>query len=153
MNNKRKRARAIIFFEDKIVSMYREFEGRIFYTFPGGGMEGNETEEECVKREVLEEFGMNVNPIKKVYVYENDISVEHFYVCEWISGEFGTGVGEEFQADRGRGVYKPTLIDISNIPSLPLMPPEVASAFFEDYIKNGKLLRDDVKVLCQNTNK
>ena len=41
---KRIRARAIIIHEGKIVSKYRERENMIFYTFPGGGMEGDETE-------------------------------------------------------------------------------------------------------------
>lgn len=147
MEEKRVRARAIIVHEGKIVSMYREREGRIFYTFPGGGKEGNETEEECVKREVFEEFGMIVNPIKKVYICEDQISISHYFVCEWIGGEFGTGKGEEFQEDRKNGVYIPKMIEISEIPNIPLKPSEVASLFYEDYIKNGKDLRNDVKFI------
>ena len=125
--------------------MYREKGDRVFYTFPGGGMEGNETEEECVKRELLEEFGIIVKPIKKVYTYESQNSIEHFYVAEWISGEFGSGQGEEFQENRNNGLYIPKLIKIADIPNLPLMPPEVAMAFYNDYIQNGKDIRDDVK--------
>lgn len=148
MNNKKRvRARAIILQDEKLVSMYREREGRVFYTFPGGGIEDNETEEECVIREVFEEFGMIVEAIKKVYTYENDISVEHFYVCKHISGEFGSGEGEEYQENRNNGVYRPTLIDICDIPGLPLMPPEVALQFYKDYKNNGVELRDDVKLL------
>ncbi len=142
---KRKRARGIVFLDGKLVSMYREFQGRVFYTIPGGGMEEGETEEECVKREVFEEFGLVVEPIKKVYVYESETSIEHFYVCEYVSGEFGSGQGEEFQPDRNRGVYIPSLLEIENIPNLPLMPPEVAKAFVEDFKSRGKDLRDDVK--------
>ncbi len=142
---KRVSARAIIYFEDKIASMYRERDGRTFYTFPGGGREENETEKQCVQREALEEFGLVVKPLKKVYIYESERSIEHFFICEWLAGEFGSGVGEEFQADRNRGVYRPTLIEIEKIPTLPLMPPEVAAAFYEDYLKNGKTLRKGVK--------
>ena len=134
----KQRCRAIVLVGEKIVSMYREFEGRKFYTFPGGGMEEGETETECVEREVMEEFGLVVKPIKKVYEYEGESSLEHFYVCEWISGEFGSGRGEEFQAGRNRGIYKPVYVDIADIPNLPLMPPEIASAFYEDYVKFGK---------------
>ena len=144
---KRTRVRAIIVHDGKLVSMYREREGRKFYTFPGGGLEINETEEECVKREVFEEFGIIVKPVKKVYICENQISISHFYICEWIDGEFGTGNGEEFQENNRNGLYVPMMIDITDIPSLPLMPPEVASAFFEDYTKNGISLRDDVKFI------
>ena len=83
----------------------------------------------------------------KKYIYESDNSIEHFYIAEWISGEFGSGQGEEFQENRNNGVYMPMFIKISEIPNLPLMPPEVAQAFYEDYMKNGKDLRCDVKFL------
>ena len=143
---KRKRSRAIIINDNKMMSMYREFDDRVFYVFPGGGMEGNETEVECVIREVYEEFGITVKPIKKVYVYENEKSIEYFYLCEWCAGEFATGKGEEYDVNANKeGVYIPKLIEISNIPNLPLMPNEVASSFYEDYTKNGITLRDDVK--------
>ena len=143
-NTKRERSRAIIMRDGKMVAMYREKDGRVFYTFPGGGMEGDETEVECVKREAFEEFGLTVNPIKKVYDYENEISIEHFYICEWISGEVGDGAGEEYQADRNKGVYIQSLIDIKDLPNLPLMPPEVADAFYNDYMENGEIVRQDV---------
>jgi len=144
---KRTRVRAIIFHEDKIISMYRERENRVFYTFPGGGKEEGETEEECVIREVYEEFGIGVKPIKKVYICEDQISVSHYYICEWINGEFGTGQGEEFDKNQKNGLYKPTMIKIKDIPNLPLKPPEVAQAFYNDYLKNGKSLRGDVKFM------
>ena len=143
--DKRLRVRAIIIHDEKLLSMYREKEGEIFYTFPGGGAENGETEEECVMREVLEEFGIDVKPIKKVYSYENKYSIEAFYTCEWIGGEFGTGKGEEFDKNRNNGLYKPTMIKIKDIPTLTLMPPEVASSFYDDYMNNGKYLRSDVK--------
>ena len=144
---KRKRVRAIIFYEDKILSMYREREGRIFYTFPGGGMEENETEEECVIREVYEEFGISVKPIKKVYVCEDQINISSYYICEWLSGEFGTGHGEEFDKEQKNGIYRPTMMKITDIPTQPLKPSEVAAAFYDDYMKQGKALRNDVKFL------
>lgn len=150
---KRKRARAIIIKDNKLVSMYREFGDRKFYVFPGGGMEGNESEEECVVREVYEEFGIRAKPIKKVYIYENEKSIEYFYLCDWISGEFGTGVGEEFDENSNKeGVYIPKLIEINDIPNLPLMPQEVALSFYEDYKSNGLLLRDDVNLILVDNN-
>ncbi len=150
---KRKRSRAIVVNNGKLVSMYREFDGRVFYVFPGGGMEENESEEECVIREVYEEFGMNVKPIKKVYVYETEKSIEYFYLCEWVNGEFATGKGEEYDPNANKeGVYIPKLIEISNIPNLPLMPKEVASSFYEDYTNNGLMLRDDIKHILIDNN-
>ena len=142
---KRISSRAIIFVDDKIISMYRENFDRKYYTFPGGKQEEGETEEECVKREVFEEFGIVVKPIKKVYVYESNKSIENFYVCVWESGEFGSGRGEEFQPNQNKGVYKPVEIEISKIPNLPLMPPEVATELVKDFVKNGKELTNKVK--------
>ncbi len=127
--------------------MYRERQGRIFYTFPGGGIEEGETEEECIKREVFEEFGIIVEPIKKIYKYENNNNIEYFYLAKWISGEFGTGKGEEFKQNQTNGTYIPKFIKISDIPTLPLMPPEVALAFYNDYLKKGKNIRNNVKFI------
>lgn len=150
---RRKRSRAIIVKDNKLVSMYREFDDRSFYVFPGGGMENNESEEECVIREVYEEFGITVKPIKKVYVYENEKSIEYFYLCDWISGEFGTGIGEEFDINSNKeGVYIPKLIKISDIPNLPLMPAEIADLFYEDYNSNGLKIRDDIKHILIDNN-
>lgn len=142
---KRKSARGIVVRDGKMVSMYRDFLGRQYYTIPGGGMEEHETERECVKREVFEEFGMVVEPIKKVYEYESEKSIEYFYVCNWVSGEFGSGEGEEYQGDRNRGVYRPSWIALKDLPNLPLMPVEIAEALYSDYMKNGETVRDDVK--------
>ena len=141
---KRKRVGAMILIDEKLVSMYREKEGRVYYTFPGGGQDEGETEEECVIREVIEEFGIIVEPIKKVYTYENEKSIEAFYVCKYVSGKFGTGTGEEYKEGRDHGLYQPVMIDIADIPNLPLMPPEIASAVYEDYKNNGLELRKDV---------
>jgi len=147
MAEKRIRARAIIIHEGKIISMYRERQGDVFYTFPGGGIEKGETIEDCVKREVFEEFGIVIKPLKKVYICENQISISHYFLAEWVSGEFGTGEGEEFQENNDNGKYVPMFINISDIPNLPLKPSEVAEVFYDDYMKNGKNLRDDVKFI------
>ncbi len=134
---KRKRARAIIIVNNNsIISMYREFDDRKFYTFPGGGTEGDETMEECVVREVGEEYGITVKPLKKLYEYDGTNSIEYFYLCEWISGEFGSGKGEEYDKNNTNGVYKPTIIKIADIPNLPLMPAEVATSLYTDFVNN-----------------
>ncbi len=140
---KRINVRAIIIVNESIVSMYREFNNRVFYTFPGCGLDGRESEEKCVKREVFEEFGLEIKPIKKVYIYENEKSIEHIYVCNIVGGEFGRGEGEEYKNNKN-GVYKPCIIKIKEIKHLPFMPSELAHAFAGDYEKFGKDLRNDI---------
>jgi len=55
----RNAVRAIILKENNILMVHLEKTNE--YKFPGGGVEKNETVEEALKREVLEETGCNVN--------------------------------------------------------------------------------------------
>ena len=131
---KRESCRAIVFIDGKLVTMRRVKDGRLYYTFPGGGLEKGEEQKDCVIRECIEEFGITVEPVRRLYIYENENTRQYFYLCNYISGEFGSGVGEEFQDDRNKGEYVPTLMSVANIYNLPLMPPEVASAVAEDAV-------------------
>lgn len=143
--SKRISCRAIVIDQNKLVTMYREKEDRVYYTFPGGGRDEGESNEDCVVREALEEFGITVKPIKHVYTYENEKTIQYFYTCEWVDGALGTGEGEEFAPDRNRGIYVPTLMPVENIAKSPLMPPEVANALVEDLAKYGAELGNEVR--------
>ena len=143
---KRTSCRAIVIEDNALVTMYREKEDRVYYTFPGGGINEGESREECVKRECMEEFGITVEPIRQVYTYENEKTIQHFFICKWVDGELGSGEGEEFAPDRNRGIYVPTLMPLKEIGNLPLMPPEVAKALAEDLEKYGTELASGVRV-------
>lgn len=130
---KRISSRAIILNDDGLVVMYRNKNGSEYYTLPGGGMENTETERECVKRECIEEFGITVEPIKKLYVLEDTKTIQHIYYCDWVSGELGTGTGEEFAADNGKGVYKPMQIAFDKLAETNLVPPEIKERIVKDY--------------------
>lgn len=128
---KREASRAIIFEDNKIILMYRERQNRVYFTFPGGGKENGETDSECVEREVMEEFGITIKPIREVFCYEDSKSIQHIFLCEWVSGEFGTGHGEEFQ-ENSDGLYIPTMVEIQRLKDIPLMPPEITNALLEN---------------------
>lgn len=149
---KRRSCRAIVIRDGKLMTMYREKEDRVYYTFPGGGIEGDEEKKTCVKRECIEEFGIEVEPIREVYTYENETTIQYFFLCDWTSGEFGTGVGEEFQEDRNKGKYEPTLMPLEKIGILPLMPPEVAHQLSEDIKTYGPSLRPDTLNIVAKAN-
>ena len=61
------------------------------YAAPGGWLEGGESIEDCTKREVLEETGMEVDNVKFLFVYNmkdyTDHCVNIAVTCEWKSGE------------------------------------------------------------------
>ena len=67
----REAARGIVFKDGGIILIHRikEKEGKKkeYYVFPGGGIEGEETHNEAVIREVLEETGIIVKPKKEIY--------------------------------------------------------------------------------------
>lgn len=58
------------------------------YMFPGGGLEKDETLEDCCKREVLEETGVIVNVLQKTIaiseVFEDSIWTNHYFLCEYV---------------------------------------------------------------------
>ena len=109
----------------------------VYYTFPGGHVEGNETFEEAVIREIEEELGIKIK-VKELFkdIFNEDLKrKELFYICEYISGEIGTGTGEEWQnVDYKKyGKYEICYIPISGIPNYNLLPKEIAN---EVYSKN-----------------
>lgn len=114
-----------------------------YYTFPGGGQEGNETLEEGTIREIKEEFGIDVEIVKKLYELENgEINKkEYFFLCKYIGGKFGTGEGPEFSGDpkyEERGKYIPEIIKREDVEKIVLLPTEIRDKFVKD-IKEEKI--------------
>ena len=114
-----------------------------YYTFPGGGLEDNETLEEGVIREIKEEFGITVKVIRKLYeIYFKKLNQkEIFFLCKYVEGEFGTGDGPEFSNNPkyiDSGEYLPEIVKEEDIESLLLLPPEIKEKFVED-LKKGNL--------------
>lgn len=112
-----------------------------YYTFPGGGVEEGETPEQGIVREIKEEFGITIKPIKKLYEMESAKfnQKEIFYLCEYISGKFGTGDGPEFNNDPkyiDSGEYLPEIVKKENIKNILLLPPEAKEKFVKDIENN-----------------
>ena len=111
-----------------------------YYTLPGGGIEEGETPEEGTIREIKEEFGIDVKVIKKLYEMNSEKfkQKEIFYLCEYVSGKFGTGDGPEFSNDPkyiDSGKYLPEIIKKDEIKNLLLLPTEIKEKFVEDLEK------------------
>lgn len=80
--------RGLVVKDNKILLSYEQRTG--FYMSPGGGLENGEAYEECVVRELQEEAGFKVVPIKafvKVKEYAYEVLWENnYFICE-IVGE------------------------------------------------------------------
>ena len=107
-----------------------------YYVFPGGGVETKDKNfEEAVKREILEEFGIEVEVKNQVYYKKIDNETEEYvYYCVYKSGVFGTGTGPEFSGDpkyKDRGEYIPTIVKKDNIKNIRLIPENFKEEFIE----------------------
>ena len=113
-----------------------------YYVFAGGGLEGEESMFEAVERELLEEFGIKVKAKSELYYKEvSETQDEYIFLCEYISGEFGTGTGPEFSGNPAyahRGNFIPTLVEPEKVKDIPLIPIEFKEQLLQD-INNGKL--------------
>ncbi len=82
----RSASRAVIICNGEVLLSHETKSG--LWSIPGGGMEENETPEECCKREVEEEAGYIVLPVQKFLVlyeyYEEYCYISHYFVCEVI---------------------------------------------------------------------
>ena len=108
-----------------------------YYVFPGGGLEENETLEEGVKREVLEEFGIEVEVKEKLYFRQIGEELdEYLFLCKYVSGTLGTGTGPEFSGDpkyADRGLYIPTIVPKEEIKNIRLLPEEFKEKMLKDF--------------------
>ena len=109
-----------------------------YYVFPGGGVETKDKNfEEAVKREILEEFGIEVEVKNQVYYKKIDNETEEYvYYCVYKSGIFGTGTGPEFSGHpkyKDRGEYIPTIVKKDNIKNIRLIPENFKEEFIEKF--------------------
>ena len=62
-----------------------------FWEFPGGKLEENETPEDCLRREILEELGINIKVLShfmdSIFHYPEKSICLMAYYCEFIEGE------------------------------------------------------------------
>lgn len=106
--------------------------------FPGGGLEPEDESLECgAEREILEEFGIVVKAKERLCsrTIENELE-EVLFLCEYISGEFGSGTGPEFSGDPkyiDRGLYLPEIISKDQFKNLRVLPEEFKEKIIQKY--------------------
>jgi 8-oxo-dGTP diphosphatase len=116
----RTRAGIILIEDDKVALIERHRAGLEYYVFPGGGVDIGETSEQAAIREAMEELGVEVAIRQEVAVIHFDQSTQVYFLVERVSGEFGTGTGEEYTdsdpGDPQEGVYVPVWMSIDELP-------------------------------------
>ena len=71
------RACGIVLFKNQILMVRHIHDNRDYWTLPGGGVESGESVFAAAKREVLEETGIVAEPIRQLFLHENQFSTSH----------------------------------------------------------------------------
>lgn len=104
-----KTARAIIFDDDKLLVFFRQKrrDGKLvtYYAIPGGHVEGDETYETTVKRELKEEMNLDIEILGYLGKLLVDNREEHYYHAKIVGGELQFG-GEELERNNEDNYYE-----------------------------------------------
>lgn len=140
-----RRVRGIILYNDSIILIKRERseEGKkiLYYVFPGGGVEEDDkTLEAALHREIFEELGIKISISKNLYLNSYNNQNNGYFLCEYLSGQIGTGTGPEFNDKNysDRGTYTPVIVPISKIADINLVPEVVKNRLILD-LENGTI--------------
>jgi 8-oxo-dGTP diphosphatase len=111
------RAAAVLIENGRIAMIERRRGGLLFYVFPGGHVEHNETPPDAVIREIKEELGLEVCVLRLVArsTYFNNPHL--YYLVERTGGVFGSGEGKELSrsADSERGSVAPVWLSLGEL--------------------------------------
>lgn len=141
LHTKAPRSAGIVIHENQLLVMYRKKNNRIYYTFPGGTVEKNESTEITAQREILEETSIRVTVGKLVYeidiVSEISTKKEYFYLCTYIDGTPQLQPGSiELIRLSDTNFYKPMWMPINKLAELNLYPFEIRDRLIQDLEKN-----------------
>lgn len=111
-----------------------------YYVVPGGGIEDEESCEDTVKREIKEELGIDVKPVRQIYKQKINNEIHHYFLCEYLSGKIGTGKGPEFNSEEysTRGQYIPEIIPLKELYKINLQEP-LKTVLQVDLVKYGSI--------------
>ena len=116
----RTRAGIVLIEDNKVALIERHRAGLDYFVFPGGGVDEDESPEQGAIREAMEELGIQVAIKQKVAEIHFGRTSKHIYfLVERVSGEFGTGTGEEFTdanpEDPQEGIYVPIWMPLEEL--------------------------------------
>ncbi len=119
---------AIILIEDNQLALIeRHRQGNHYFSFPGGGVDEGESPQQAAIREAQEELGILVEIKQKVAEVIFDGHLQYYFLAHKISGEFGSGTGEEYgEYNPAYGTYQPVWMPLADLPSHTVLPRQLA---------------------------
>lgn len=122
---KRTNGRAIIIENDEVILMFRrKIKNGItkeYYAIPGGGQEENETLEETTKREIKEEFNLDIEVKELLGIVEDKNNIGYVYNTNILGGTLRLG-GEELEYNNNENYYEIRKVKIKDIDNYDILP-------------------------------
>ena len=123
----RQRSGIILIEENKLALIERHRAGKHYFAFPGGGVGEGETPEQAAAREAEEELGIIVEIKQKAAEVFFNGNPQYYFLAQKISGEFGTGTGEEYgEYNSMHGTYLPVWMPLDDVLHKNVVPRELA---------------------------
>ncbi len=124
----RGRVAAIIVKDNELALIERRRGDALYYLFPGGGVEVDESLTEALVREIHEELGLLIEVERLVAEVSYRGSVQSYFTARVVGGVFGSGSGPEIVGPTAPddGTYTPVWIPILQLLETPVHPKRVA---------------------------
>ncbi len=127
--NKRVSARGIIIEDNEVYLMFRKKildDGSIkeYYVIPGGGININESLEDCLKRELKEELSIDIKINSYLGYDESKDTIAHFYSCSIINGIPSLG-GEELERCSKSNYYEIRKVKIEDLDNIDVIAKDI----------------------------
>jgi len=133
----RNRSGIILIEKNKLALIERHRAGLHYFAFPGGGIDQGESPQQAAIREAEEELGILVEIKHKVADVLFNGNTQYYFLVEKISGEFGTGSGEEYgEYNPKHGTYLPLWMPMADVLNNNVLPRELADLVVRS-IKEG----------------
>lgn len=95
--------------------------GEDFYTLPGGNWEAGEKLEETCSREIKEEFNLDVEVGRLVFLLDTIIRIALYFLCTYVQGDLKLGGPEKDRMYENEQYYV-EWIETELIPGLNMIP-------------------------------
>ncbi|EMA2414892.1 NUDIX domain-containing protein [Vibrio vulnificus] len=123
----------------EILLIKRFKDGRIYWVFPGGGVESSELLKQAIVREVFEETAQEVDNPEEIFSVVNRGRKEHFFLVSvpFFEPKLSTH-SPEYKAQNCTNQYELTWVKLNDLSQLNLVPVE-AQAIVSSLVSEARI--------------